>query len=310
MTSWVVGNYRKVSIINDSGVKYTEVNNSEGLLRQSIRYTAGFGNSSSLKVHVFLDRDSTRLGYEVECEFRELGERGKGIPQLGFYMPVGYDCRAYRYDVPSGTIERSSMDIDVPAVSWAAAIPKDSGRKALMLICDSKHGFRGVNNSLSLSLIRGSFDPDPHPEVGIHQFTFHISLPNVTSNREMIEEGCNCCYPLRVISAKPSKGEFLPCGSFMDLQEGGIVIQSVKVPEDNRDTDSLIIRGYETEGRRTQVSMLFSRSIAKAYCVDINEKPVETELPVKIEDNHVYFGVEPYKVFTFKVEFAREFRKA
>ena len=49
--------------------------------------------------------------------------------------------------------------------------------------------------------------------------------------------------------------------------------------------------------------MSFSRNVAKAYCVDINEKPVESELDVRISENHVSFGVEPYKVFTFRVEF-------
>jgi alpha-mannosidase len=283
-------------------VKFTAIQNGEGLLRQSVHYTAAFGRSA-LRVHVFLDKDSTRLGFEAECDFREWGEPGKGVPQLEFYMPVGYECRAYRYDIPSGTIERDGVDMDVPANSWAAAMPKDSGRKALVLIAGTKHGFRCVKNSIGLSLLRGSYDPDPYPEVGLHRFTFFASLPNVTSNRELIEEAYTCNHPVRVVSGKPGKGELLPTGSFMAVQEGGIAVQAIKMPEDAVGTNSLILRGYETEGRRTRVEMSFSRSIAKAYCVDINEKPVETELDIRITDNRVSFGVEPYKVFTFKVEF-------
>jgi alpha-mannosidase len=304
MTAWVVGNYRQVAGINDAGVKFTEIRNETGLLRQSVRYTAAFG-SSSLKVHIYLDKDSPRLGFDVECDFRELGVPGKGVPQLGFYMPVGYECRGYRYDIPSGTIERDGMDMDVPANNWAAAMPKDEGRKALTLISGTKHGFRCVDDSISLSLIRGSYDPDPYPEVGLHQFTFHVSLPNVTSNRELIEEAYACNHPIRVLSGRPGKGELLPAGSFMAIQEGGIAVQAIKMPEDTADTNSLILRGFETDGRRTRVEMTFSRSIARAYCVDINERPVETELAIKIADNHVFFGVEPYKVFTFKVEFLK-----
>jgi len=302
MTSWVVGNYRKVTNINDAGVRITEIKNSQDLLRQSIRYTVSFKNST-LNVHIYLDKDSTKLAFDVECDFRELGRLGEGIPQLGFYMPLAYACRAYRYDVPSGTIERDAVDMDVPANSWAAGMPKDPGQKALILIADAKHGFRGVDDSISLSLIRGSFDPDPYPEVGYHNCSFKLALPNVTSNREIIEEAYASNHPIQVISGKPHKGELLPTGSFMAIQEGGIFVQAIKMPEDDGDTNSLILRGYETDGRRTRVKIAFSRSIAKAYCVDINEKPVENELPVKVDDNHVYFGVEPHKVFTLKVEF-------
>ena len=302
MTSWVVGNYRRVTNINEGGVKFTSLQNGEGLLRQSLSYTASFGEST-LRVRIYLDRDSSRLGFEVECDFRELGNSEKGVPQLNFHMPVGYDCRAYRYDIPSGTIERDETDMDVPASSWAAAMPKDSGRKALTLIAGTKHGFRCVKNSISLSLIRASYDPDPYPEVGHHAFGFFASLPNITSNRELIEEAYNCSHPICVVSGRPHKGELLPRGSFMKIQEGGIAVQAIKMPEDSTDTNSLILRGFETEGRRTRVEMSFSRNVAKAYCVDINEKPVESELDVRISENHVSFGVEPYKVFTFRVEF-------
>jgi alpha-mannosidase len=304
MTSWVVGNYRKVININDAGVTFTEVRNEEGLLRQSIRYEVKF-SKSTLRVHVYLDQDSTCLGFDIECDFRELGEKGKGIPQLGFYLPLGYECRAYRYDVPSGTIERRPMDMDVPAISWAAALPRDTGRKALTLICGSKNGFRGVDNSLSLSLIRASIDPDPYPEVGLHQFSFHLSLPNATSNREFIEEAYSCCHPIQVLSGIPSKGELLPAGSFMTLEEGSIAVQAIKKPEEGSKTDSLIIRGYETEGRRTNAKIWFCRNIASACYVDIHERPVESELAVKTGGHNVSFGVEPHEVFTLKVEFAK-----
>jgi alpha-mannosidase len=121
----------------------------------------------------------------------------------------------------------------------------------------------------------------------------------------LIEEAYACNHPIRVLSGRPGKGELLPAGSFMAIQEGGIAVQAIKMPEDTADTNSLILRGFETDGRRTRVEMTFSRSIARAYCVDINERPVETELAIKIADNHVFFGVEPYKVFTFKVEFLK-----
>lgn len=301
MTAWVVGQYKKITNINDLGVKITNIHNDEGLLRQSLGYTVAFGESR-LKVGIHLDKDSSKLSFDIECDFREIGESGKGIPQLGFYMPVGYQCRSYRYDVPSGTIERDSIDMDVSANNWAAAMPKDPGKKPLIIIAGTKYGFRGVNDSLAISLLRGSYDPDPYPEIGLHQFSFCMSLSNVTSNREIIEEANASIHPIKVISGKAKKGELLPTGSFISVQEGSITIQAIKMPEESSNENRLILRGYETEGRRTKAELVFSRIVAKAYFVDINERPVETELGINVMDNHIIIGVEPYNLFTLLVE--------
>ena len=60
----------------------------------------------------------------------------------------------------------------------------------MMLITDAKYGFRCVDNSMSVTLIRSSYDPDPYPEFGIHKFNFALCLVDDTSNKRT--------YPVRV----------------------------------------------------------------------------------------------------------------
>ena len=300
MTAWVVGRHMQVDSIHGR-VKYLWLNNASGLLRQSLCYEAGFGGSR-LKVVVSLDDMASALRFDVECDFREFGGGGKGIPQLNFHMPVGYECRAYKYDVPSGTIEREGYDMDVPAYSWALAVPKDPGRKPLTIVAPGKHGFRGCSDSLSLTLIRGSFDPDPYPEIGYHAFSFSVGLPNITSNRELIEAAYAFCHPIRAISARPSGGELLKSGSFMRLEEGSIAVQAVKMPEGGGGS-RLIIRAYETEGRRTKAVFRFSRSIKKAVFADINENPIKTDLSLLAVGDALQVSVEPFNLVTLLIDF-------
>ncbi len=302
MTAWVVGRYRRISDINSSAIDFKWIHNEPKILRQSLCYEAVFG-VSKLKVVVSLDQRARALHYETSCDFRELGGPGKGIPQLQFYMPVGYECRAYKYDIPSGTIEREAVDMDVPAISFASAVPKDPGKKPLTIISHTKHGFRGFENALSLTLIRASFDPDPYPEVGLHTFQFSIGLPDVTSNRELIEAANSFRHPIRVISARPHKGELLKSGSFMAVEEGSVAVQAIKMPEDGRSGSEILVRMYETEGRRTKANLSFCRSVAKAMYVDINENAITTDLALSVSDNHIYFSVEPFNLVTLKITF-------
>ncbi len=300
MTSWIIGRYMDIENINKN-VRYQWVNNDPSLLRQSLCYETSFGQSN-LKVTVSLDNNSSSLSFNLECDFRELGSKGMGVPQLNFCMPFSYDCSTYKYGIPSGAIERQEVDMDVPANNWAAAIPTDSRNKALTIIAPTKYGFRGYDNSIALTLIRGSFDPDPYPEVGLHVFSFSVGLFSNNLNSEFIEADYSAKHPIRVLSARPSSGDLPKSASFVSLEEGTFVIQAIKMPESGN-VNQLIIRGYETEGQNTNVAIKLFKKPIKATFVDINENKLNIDLPIQVEDNTVRFNVEPYNITTILVEF-------
>lgn len=274
-----------------------------GELRQSIVYEAEFG-SSKLKAVISLDWGSDELRYEVECDWREIGSQAeRRVPQLGFHMPLNYACSSYRYDVPSGTIERGGRDMDVPGNSWALGVCGEAGAKSVMLVTRSKYGFRGVNDSLSLTLIRGSFDPDPYPEFGLIRFGFSVALADAGSNRALLERAYACNHPFSVVSGTVRSGSLPATRGFLELLEGSVALSAAKMSEEG---DRFVLRVYETEGSRTRAAFKLPREAARAWMADVHERPLEGGLPVDIAGESVSFEVAPYGIATVCIEFSPE----
>ena len=300
-TSWRVGTYMNVEEL-DKNVRVKNVSYKSENLRKSIRLDIEF-MSSKLTAIISLDCNSPILNYEVTCDWREIGERNYGIPQLNFYMPVSYKCKNYRYDIPFGTIEREDMDMDVPANSWAAAIPFDENKKGIMLITDTKYGFRGTDNSLAITLIRSSFDPDPYPEIGIHKFKFAICPVSFYNNKDLISKAYDYNHGFNVVSTSVHEGELSTAGSFLTLEKGDVAVSGIKMPESlGGNKDRLIIRVYETEGNSTRASIRLFKKPSKAYYTDINENKIDSN-HINIDDKTIEFMVSPYSIANICVEF-------
>ena len=299
MTSWIVGRYMQVFNLNESrNVKIIGSFIDISALRQWISYSIEFGESK-LNVTISLDYNSTRLNYTVECDWQERAKKGKYVPQLNFYMPINYKCKAYKYDIPFGTIERDEKNIDVPGNSWMTGISED-GNKTVMLVTDTKYGFRGHDDSLAVTLIRSSYDPDPYPEFGMHKFSFALDIVDNATNGELIKRAFEYNHPVRFISGTVHEGTLPLEKSFISLESGSVAVSAVKVPEadvlkpeleyNNKSAcdcyssseckaqdKQIIMRVYETEGTKTRAVIKLAGKISKAWFVDINEKPVNRE---------------------------------
>ncbi|KAF0193396.1 MAG: alpha-mannosidase, partial [Bacteroidetes bacterium] len=136
MTAWVIGRYMNVMNL-DKDVKIGSVYMESDALRQWISYIVKFRNSK-LSVMISLNQNSSGLDFNIDCDWQEIGEKGKSIPQLNFYMPLAYTCKSYKYDIPFGTITRAPMDMDVPAGSWALGMPESGEGSAVMLVSKTK----------------------------------------------------------------------------------------------------------------------------------------------------------------------------
>ncbi len=298
MTAWVTGNYVNITPLEDN-TRITEVKNNGSLIRQWISYETRFKNSL-LKVTVSLDKNSSSLDYNVSCQWREFGQKGSNIPQLSFCLPLSYSCKCYRYDIPFGTIERGGMNMDVPANSWAAAVPSNPGQPAARVVTDSKYGFRCIDNSISVTLIRSSYDPDPYPEIGEHRFRFCIDMVDTATNSDMINSAYAWNHPVSFQSAAAHEGSMALTDSFMKLMEGSVVLSAVKMSETG---NRLIVRVYETEGKDTKAAVRFGKDIKSICYVDINESKTESGKKIESKGTVALFEVEAHSISTVSIEF-------
>ncbi|GHU01652.1 alpha-mannosidase [Spirochaetia bacterium] len=297
MSAWFTGRFKGTEEIT-KGIEIRPL--TQGALRTAWELSAPFGTGSSLKVTVSLDAGSPFLCYEVICDWREFGSE-KGIPNLHFHLPLTYKPE-YLFDVPFGMTEREGRDMDLPAESFVLARNAGdgkSGKSSLALFSLDKYGFRCNEDSLALTLIRGSTDPDPTPETGRHRIRFALCAEKSAGNdrAELAKLSLVYRHFLTVISGRGRTGASaagtLPLsGSFMSLSGG--ILSAVKQGEKGGNT--LVFRMYEAEGKETKVELRLAFPAESAFVTDVTEEKHLAEASVSGDGKTVSFTLEPWSV--------------
>jgi len=161
-----------------------------------------------------------------------------------------------------------------------------------------------VDDSLSLTLIRSSYDPDPFPELGVHRFDFGISLGEGGSPSGLTRGAAEYCHGFGVISAAPHAGTLPKTQGFVQLESGSVVLAAVKMAEDG--DRRLVLRICELDGKEAIAVLRFFRAPAEAWLSDLNEHRLEAGPSVRVDGSAVTVPVAPHSVGTLIVEFAGE----
>ena len=294
MSAWRVGDRMTVTNLNEAvNVNVNEIDGNG--IEQHIRYELAFGERSKLKVTVSLLDNSGLLNFDVAADFHEVGNSQR-IPQLCFDFPVAYAVKNYRYDVPFGTLDRCAIEHDVPANSFAAAVPEADADPAIMLISDTKYGFRGARNALELDLIRGSMDPDPYPEYGVHNIRIGAGVAENVSPNALYREASFFVHGIAVCSSRKGTGS-LPLDGQLFRVSGNVRVSAVKTPED---CDGLIVRVFDENGSGADFSLTFFKPLSAAYSVDLNENITGS---LSVDGNTLLARANPYSVKSVLVKF-------
>lgn len=91
--------------------------------------------------------------------------------------------------------------------------------------------------------------------------------------------------------------------SFLKIDPKNIVLSILKISEDR---EAIIIRFYETEGKKTLAKLRFARKAKSIWLTDLLEnhiKQVIDEIRNKQNNNLLEIEVEPFKIVTLKVKF-------
>ena len=295
MAAWWVGRYMEAHPLHRKvRIKWLNKADKSSPLRRAISLEHTFG-ASKLKTVVSLDEGSRILRYDVECDWQETGTSGTTMPQLNFLMPLGYACSRYQYDIPFGVISRPAQDMDQPALSFIAGETENTG---LMLWADSKHGFRGFDNALAATLIRGAYSPDPYPETGIHHFSLCLAPTATGDNKRLLDLAHSLAHPFSILFDRAHRGTLPLRGGLMELTGGSAALSGVKMPEDG---SGMIVRLYETDGHACTAKLRFIRAPIGAQRLDILENKIGGT--VAVSGDTVTVELRPYAVITIKVEF-------
>lgn len=291
MASWRVGPYSSIVDLNEtSDVKVMEVNVAG--IHKTVKYQMTF-EQSSLSVVVSLDEGSNMLRFEVKVDWHEIGTPQKNIPQLGFAVPLDFSADSYRYNIPFGTIDRSSLPQDVPANSIICGLPAEKDT-TLALLADCKYGYRGADDTLYVDLIRSSYEPDLYPENGLHNFTLGVAVIDDPNTMDLLQ--CVDCFlhPVYACSNGIHSGE-LPLTQSLCSIDKELKLSSVKQAEDG----GLVLRLYNPGDKKVTGYIQAHAKLSLAERVDFIERN-SVGYAVKNEDT-VMLELEPHKIETLKI---------
>ena len=257
MTAWTVGRYMRV---NPAGDRVRVRKTLHGPLRSAYEVTAPFGAGSVLQYTVSIDQGDTKLVYTMNCDWHELGG-AEGIPQLSFSVRLPRLTDAFHYRIPGGQLQRKAEAQDKPSLGAMAA-------GGVGLLCDSRYGFRGEGERMRVSIIRGSFDPDPIPESGRVACRIGVGL---CGENELYEKAEAFAQYMDVTTNTCHAGALPLSHSFLRQEGDPLELSGLKLCEDGR---GLAVHLCNPGGQTAHTRLLFYGELASAAIIDYLERPV------------------------------------
>ena len=240
MSAWVIGKISKVEPL-DGPVTLKVAEKTD--VRVAVTFDRQF-KSTTLHQTIALPVHGAPE-FSLDTQWKELGS-GAGLSP---FLKVAFDIDAkdskFTCQIPYGTITKRADGTECPALKFADLSDDHAGASILN---DCKYGYSAEHNTVRLSLIRSSHNPDPRPNDRPQSAKWGF-LPHAGALEPEkvvpIAEAFN--HPLWQRIIKPNPQGFMPAEySFCSMPASNAIITGVKQAEDDKD---LVVRFYETSGR-------------------------------------------------------------
>jgi len=294
MSAWCIGQIAEVKPFIQ-GAKLHPI--SWGPNRAAFRAEHTY-NNSRIAVEVGLNAGSRMIDFKLNMRWVEIGTPETGVPMLRVAFPVNVKNAEPVYEIPFGAQKRVQSLQEIPALKWADLSDEKFG---VTLVNDSKYGHSCVDDTLRLTLIRSSYDPDPLPEVSDHEIKFGIMAHT---------GGCDVCAatrigeqfnsPMAIVSTTVQKGSLPAEKSYVEVLTPNVFLAAVKKAEDGK---GVVIRLFEMTGKKTTAKVRVSDLVkpdSKAVETDVLERPV-AKSTAKMTGDTVSVTVPAYGQATVKI---------
>ena len=303
MTAWVIGAFLKREDLLDSGtLKKTQ----NGPYVQTFRWTRTI-NETTIALDITLRLGIPRVEFRLHVDWREIGHPGRGIPHLKVRFPLAVKTPQPRYEIPFGSINRDlSGGEEVPALRWADLSEEDG--QGVTLVNSSKYGFNVDGDSLNMTLLRASIDPDPLPDLGEHTIEYAL-VPHGEgwSVGDCMQAGEEMNIPLVVTSCSFHEGNLPPTMSLVAKENQNVRLASMKKCQDSGDgrhRDAFILRLVEVDGMETETKLTLAPELlperASAIEVDTLERPLDAN-SARLEENTLVVKLRAYGIASVRI---------
>ena len=290
MSAWVIGPIGSIkNLVTNPEIKLI----SSGPVVGKIRIKHKF-EKSTITQDISLYRNIRRVDFEVNIDWRQVASSDEEAPMLKVsFTPILNKTRA-TFEIPFGHIERVADGREMPALQWVDISDEEYG---LSLLSDTKYGFDVRGNTIRMTLVRTSYEPDPAPDVGEHNFRYAL-YPHMGNwkDADTARKGYELNHPLIGVTIS-SKGKNLPSEkSFVRIEPSNVIMSCLKKAEKS---DDLILRLYESKGEKAKVKVELGFSIREAQETDLLERPIKS--PLNRESYGFSFSIDPHEIKTFRL---------
>jgi len=272
-----------------------------GPLRATLEVRRRILNSEYVQ-RISLAHNSARLDFDTTIQWRERHILLKAAFPADVLSPVA------TYEIQWGNVQRpthrnTSWDwarFETCAQKW---VDLSEGGYGLSLLNDCKYGHDIHANVIRLSLLRGPTNPDPEADEGEHRFTYSL-LPHAGRwDEKTVAEAYALNDPL-ILWTKKTKDEgrrtdgatpvFRP-SSFVNADLPSVVIETIKQAEDGQ---GIIVRLYESQRRRGDLTLSYSFPLARAWRTNLLE---ENQEEIDCCGECLTVPIKPYQILTLRL---------
>ncbi|MCI0495466.1 glycosyl hydrolase-related protein, partial [candidate division KSB1 bacterium] len=294
MSAWVIGEIERiVELTKPTRIDLLE----KGPIRILMQITYHHGKSEFIQ-QIALYTQMRRIDFPCSVDWFEQGTRQESGPMLKVCFPIALKKEEVKatFDIPFGHIVRPANGAEVPAQKWIDVSNQHFG---VGLLNDCKYGHAVDDNTMYLTLLRCSFEPDHEPDQGQQRFAYAI-IPHGGSWKEsMIDrEGLAFNQPLRAIITQPRVGHLSTDESFVTVSAPNIIISAMKKGEEG--SDSIILRFYESHGQPAAVEFKFAFRIKSVCETDMLERELENGQMLHLSDSFKT-TLTPFEIKTVKI---------
>jgi len=272
-----------------------------GPFRASIEIIRKILNSKYRQI-ISLTYNSPRIDFDTQIEWRER----QTLLKVAF--PIDVLTPRATYEIQWGNVERpthrnTSWDwarFETAAQKW---VDLSEGNFGVSLINDCKYGHDIHDNTIRLTLLRGTTAPDPNADIGSHEFLYSLLPHRGEWGLETVREAYSVNYPLLHFEAnqkensansdKNTQINSLP--SLFSINQTNIIIETIKKSEDGK---GVIVRLYEYQRQRTEFDLVCAIQISEIWRVNLLEEKIEN---IAFSQNKIRYQIRPYQILTFMI---------
>jgi alpha-mannosidase len=200
-------------------------------------------------------------------------------------------------------INRATDGEEVPGFRWANLAGRSSqGLAGATLVNAEKYGHSATTDTLRLTLVRSSYDPEPLPELGRHHIRYALS-PHVGEfdPTAAMRAGCDFNHPCDVLSATAHAGVLPPVGTGLELLSPHLMLAGLKRAEEG---EALVVRLFEFTGSEEEGRLRFPPALvspgATVELADLLERPLSDQA-VRWEEDELVVAIRPYDLVTLLI---------